>query len=159
MGSSWGPPGSCRSQMGPMLAPWTLLWGNMNSLSAAIVEVAKTIVFHHIMFRITVEIQQVVVVSMFRTVYWWIAWTLMCLQNQLLVWDFHSSFSNIPNASSIFRTDFFAIHPWHKSLFLRNLTRKTQRVIKRSCQSLTGHPWPYFVIYCTDTIKNWECLS
>ena len=25
MGPTWGPPGSCRSQMGPMLAPWPLL--------------------------------------------------------------------------------------------------------------------------------------
>ena len=24
-GQTWGPPGSCRPQMGPMLAPWTLL--------------------------------------------------------------------------------------------------------------------------------------
>ena len=28
MGSSWGPPGSCRPKMGSMLAPWTLLSGN-----------------------------------------------------------------------------------------------------------------------------------
>ena len=27
MGSTWGPPGSYRPQMGPMLAPWTLLSG------------------------------------------------------------------------------------------------------------------------------------
>ena len=27
MAPTWGPPGSCRSQMGPMLAPWTLLSG------------------------------------------------------------------------------------------------------------------------------------
>ena len=27
MGSTWGPPGSCRPQMGPMMAPWTLLSG------------------------------------------------------------------------------------------------------------------------------------
>ena len=27
MGPSWVPPGSCRPQMGPMLAPWTLLSG------------------------------------------------------------------------------------------------------------------------------------
>ena len=27
MGLPWGPPGSCRTQMGPMLAPWTLLSG------------------------------------------------------------------------------------------------------------------------------------
>ena len=27
MGSTWGQPGSCRPQMGPMLAPWTLLSG------------------------------------------------------------------------------------------------------------------------------------
>ena len=27
MGLTWGPPGSCRPQMGPLLAPWTLLSG------------------------------------------------------------------------------------------------------------------------------------
>ena len=27
MGPTWGPPGSCRPQMGPMLAPWILLSG------------------------------------------------------------------------------------------------------------------------------------
>ena len=27
MGSTWVPPGSCRPQVGPMLAPWTLLSG------------------------------------------------------------------------------------------------------------------------------------
>ena len=27
MGPIWGPPGSCRPQMGPMLAPWALLSG------------------------------------------------------------------------------------------------------------------------------------
>ena len=27
MGPTWGPPGSCRSQMGRMLVPWTLLSG------------------------------------------------------------------------------------------------------------------------------------
>ena len=33
MGPTWGPPGSCRPQMGPMLAPWTLLSGDAaNSL-------------------------------------------------------------------------------------------------------------------------------
>ena len=29
MGPTWGPPGSCRPQMGPMLVPWTLLSGNI----------------------------------------------------------------------------------------------------------------------------------
>ena len=27
MGPTWGPPGSCRPQVGPMFAPWTLLSG------------------------------------------------------------------------------------------------------------------------------------
>ena len=27
MGPTWGPPGSCRTQIGPVLAPWTLLSG------------------------------------------------------------------------------------------------------------------------------------
>ena len=30
MGPTWGTPGSCRPQMGPMLAPWTLLSGLMS---------------------------------------------------------------------------------------------------------------------------------
>ena len=29
MGPTWGPPGSCRPQMCPMLAPWTLLPGKV----------------------------------------------------------------------------------------------------------------------------------
>ena len=29
MGPTWGPPGPCRPQMGPMLAPWTLLSGQL----------------------------------------------------------------------------------------------------------------------------------
>ena len=29
MGSTWDPPGACRPQMGPMLAPWTLLYGEL----------------------------------------------------------------------------------------------------------------------------------
>ena len=32
MEPTWGPPGSCRPQMGPMLAPWTLLSGNLSNL-------------------------------------------------------------------------------------------------------------------------------
>ena len=32
MGPAWGPPGSCRPQMGPMLVPWTLLSGLSPSL-------------------------------------------------------------------------------------------------------------------------------
>ena len=32
LGPTWGPPGSCRPQMGPMLAPWTLLLGLLWSL-------------------------------------------------------------------------------------------------------------------------------
>ena len=31
MGPTWGPPGSCRPQIGPMLAPWTLLSGFLMS--------------------------------------------------------------------------------------------------------------------------------
>ena len=32
MGPRWGPPGSCRPQMGPLLAPWTLLSGYLTKL-------------------------------------------------------------------------------------------------------------------------------
>ena len=30
MGPTWGPPGSCQPQMGPMLSPWTLLSGDLS---------------------------------------------------------------------------------------------------------------------------------
>ena len=33
MGPTWGPYGSCRPQMGPMLAPWTLLSGLLYGMS------------------------------------------------------------------------------------------------------------------------------
>ena len=36
MGPTWGPPGTCRSQMGPMLAPWTLLSGASNAENVSI---------------------------------------------------------------------------------------------------------------------------
>ena len=32
MGPTWGPPGSCRPQMVPMLAPWTLLSGKVRDV-------------------------------------------------------------------------------------------------------------------------------
>ena len=32
MGPTWGPPGADRTQMGPMLAPWTMLSGTSSSL-------------------------------------------------------------------------------------------------------------------------------
>ena len=35
MRPTWGPPGSCRPQMGPILAPWTLLSGYPDSLGNA----------------------------------------------------------------------------------------------------------------------------
>ena len=36
MGPTWGPPRSCRLQMGPMLAPWTLLSENSTAMCSLI---------------------------------------------------------------------------------------------------------------------------
>ena len=38
MGPTWDPPGSCRPQMGPMLAPWTMLLGLWFSLKIVLFE-------------------------------------------------------------------------------------------------------------------------
>ena len=35
MGPTWGPTGSCRLQMGPMLAPWTLLSGFSRNIASS----------------------------------------------------------------------------------------------------------------------------
>ena len=36
MGPTWGPPGSCRPQMGPMLVPWTLLSGDLSDIETGL---------------------------------------------------------------------------------------------------------------------------
>ena len=41
MGPTWGPPGSCQPQMGPMLAPWTLLSGLHGAYDANPVPVSR----------------------------------------------------------------------------------------------------------------------
>ena len=45
MGPKWGPPGSCRPLMGPMLAPWTLLSGKAFE--------AKFLTFHIYLYLLT----------------------------------------------------------------------------------------------------------
>ena len=45
MGPTWGPPGSCRPQMGPMLAPWTMLSGSIHCLLNAILTKSNPIHF------------------------------------------------------------------------------------------------------------------
>ena len=37
MGPTWGPPGSCRPQLGPMLVPWTLLSGVVSRGSSSVI--------------------------------------------------------------------------------------------------------------------------
>ena len=48
MGPTWGPPGSCRPQMDPMLAPWTLLSGctcsHNRNLSSSVLLAARSII-------------------------------------------------------------------------------------------------------------------
>ena len=44
IGPTWGPPGSCRPQMGPMLAPWTLLSGSSLNLTS---ELSPGVYFNH----------------------------------------------------------------------------------------------------------------
>ena len=39
MGPTWGPPGSCRPQMGPMLAPWILLPGSSRWIRSCVCKV------------------------------------------------------------------------------------------------------------------------
>ena len=47
MGPTWGPPGSCRPRMGPMLAPWTLLSGmSLSKTICVILSDCKNILYH-----------------------------------------------------------------------------------------------------------------
>ena len=50
MGPTWGPSGSCRPQMGPMLAPWNLLSGLYQFLSLIFESIAKLMHFKQLCF-------------------------------------------------------------------------------------------------------------
>ena len=52
MGPTWGPPGTCRLQMGPMLAPWTLLSG-YHCWSLPYLYLLKTTLFVYLMIKIS----------------------------------------------------------------------------------------------------------
>ena len=57
MGPTWGPPGSCRPQMGPMLAPWTLLSGTISLASSLLVYIIGACMIQHFArFSSTVDI-------------------------------------------------------------------------------------------------------
>ena len=43
MGPTWGPPGSCRPQVGPMLAPWTLLSWVQHVWSGCLISISQAI--------------------------------------------------------------------------------------------------------------------
>ena len=53
MGPIWGTPGSCRPQMGPILAPWNLLSGYM-SVSAGIIGILPMLTWTDITYLATV---------------------------------------------------------------------------------------------------------
>ena len=50
MGPTWGPPGSCRPQMGPILDPWTLLSGDLFSRISLIEDLCVLTEFSLIFF-------------------------------------------------------------------------------------------------------------
>ena len=58
MGSTWGPPGTCRPQMGPMLAPWTLLSGTSRDGANSVVT-GGTVVCHYDTSFVIHEIQYI----------------------------------------------------------------------------------------------------
>ena len=51
MGPTWGPPGSCRPQMGPMLSPWTLLSGYLLRRRYSQFIKAYNLMFHEDTYR------------------------------------------------------------------------------------------------------------
>ena len=66
MGPTWGPPGSCRPQIGPMLAPWTLLSGMLFYVTykRVLVSVLETLFNYH-KLALDVQFKEFKVRSMF----------------------------------------------------------------------------------------------
>ena len=61
IGPTWGPPGSCRPHMGPMLAPWTLQSGHGNTIRQRRVpgKALSTIHQYHIQGRCVIKSKHV----------------------------------------------------------------------------------------------------
>ena len=60
MGPTWGPPGSCRPQMGPMLAQWTLLSGLFMSMVFYQCSMAQVAIQYHYMFDVVWRVSALV---------------------------------------------------------------------------------------------------
>ena len=64
----WGPPGSCRPQMGPMLAPWTLLSGSDVSMTLLEPEVNAFSVYTKALFYMNIRMKSALTYSNKRVV-------------------------------------------------------------------------------------------
>ena len=68
MGPTWGPPGSCRREMGLMFAPWTLLSGHASRTNAQ-VQCCASVIYINInwLWNVFINTNQT-----FRTLLYWI---------------------------------------------------------------------------------------
>ena len=104
MGPTWGPPGSCRSQVGPMLAPWALLSGWIWKIQYL---EGKVFVFRSIWFSFIT----------FSSVGWDIKQPWICLQLRSPQWklDIYLVQHNIKNYYKLLQI----MHmPWHARHFV-----------------------------------------
>ena len=83
MGPTWGPPGSCRPQVGPMLAPWTLLSGMVHVPDMLSPAQSTLLCLYHVSCAH----------------YWWISWTLKWSQSNR-----YGSF--VPKSHSIYNSQY-----------------------------------------------------
>ena len=60
MGPTWGPPGSCRPQVGPLLAPWTLLSGELIDPTSTLPELDCNMLKWHLQPLVTTHLTSAV---------------------------------------------------------------------------------------------------
>ena len=86
MGPTWGPPGSCRPQMGPMLDPWILLLGRDEMAKPTrwciyLATVHHLFGYSHLFYAVKVSI-----LTNQITVEWWLSKILCIFEACTMVW-------------------------------------------------------------------------
>ena len=142
MGPTWGPPGSCRLQAGPMLAPWNLLSGLLPLFHWYIPEIKPMLTNNQVVkgeaMLLWISSSGVIIWNQVS-----VTLTLNEVPNQILQWHFRYLFVKVQLFITKFCYAATLIFPWYMLNVTRDgmidLTRCKQKILVK--QSLAWQPF------------------
>ena len=169
MGSTWGPSGSCRSQMGPMMAPWALLSGMITSSALQYTPYRSYrytwwLIFNHIVFSVSIQYVTICILLLLCLYmvwckkhptlcpHWWVNWHLLWILWKKLFGDITSILYLAANYVLSFGTECAYIFmiltflPWWCAYHVEFVEK-----IIFICQQF---PWIVMKVVSSNTLKN-----